>query len=83
MTVSSTRTAKGWAACKKSRNSRGDGTITDGLVVTDKPARLFREENHCVYKGSEGTYRKKSFQEEFLALLDKHRIEYDLRYVFQ
>jgi hypothetical protein len=28
-------------------------------------------------------HRKRSFQEEFIKLLDKHRIEYDLRYVFR
>jgi putative transposase len=27
-------------------------------------------------------HRKKSFEEEFLALLDKHRIEYDRRFLF-
>jgi putative transposase len=28
-------------------------------------------------------HRKRSFQEEFLALLDKHNIEYDAQYVFR
>ena len=28
-------------------------------------------------------HRKRSFQEEFLKLLDKHCIDYDLRYVFR
>ena len=28
-------------------------------------------------------HRKKSFQEEFIELLDKHNITYDLRYVFE
>ena len=28
-------------------------------------------------------HRKKSFQEEFIEFLDKHRLEYDLRYVFK
>ena len=27
-------------------------------------------------------HRKRTFQEEFLKLLDKHCIDYDLRYVF-
>jgi REP element-mobilizing transposase RayT len=33
-------------------------------------------------EGQEEHHRKKTFQEEFLALLVKHKIEYDPRYVF-
>ena len=28
-------------------------------------------------------HRKRTFQEEFIKLLDRHRVEYDLRYVFR
>ncbi len=28
-------------------------------------------------------HRKRTFQEEFLKLLDKHCVDYDLRYVFR
>jgi len=28
-------------------------------------------------------HRKRTFQEEFIKLLDKHRVGYDLRYVFR
>jgi putative transposase len=34
-------------------------------------------------KGQEKHHRKMSFQEEFLALLKKHRIAYDLRYLWE
>jgi REP element-mobilizing transposase RayT len=33
--------------------------------------------------GQREHHQKKTFQEEFIALLDKHGIEYDLRYVFR
>ena len=33
-------------------------------------------------EGQEEHHRKRTFQEEFLALLVKHKIEYDPRYVF-
>ena len=34
-------------------------------------------------KGQEAHHRKMTFQEEFLALLKKHRIEYDERYLWK
>ena len=34
-------------------------------------------------KGQEAYHRKMTFQEEFLALLKKHRIEYDERYLWK
>ena len=34
-------------------------------------------------KGQAGHHRKMTFQEEFLALLKKHRIEYDERYLWK
>jgi len=34
-------------------------------------------------KGQEEHHRKMTFQEEFLALLKKHRIEYDERYLWK
>ena len=34
-------------------------------------------------KGQESHHRKMTFQEEFLALLKKHRIEYDARYLWK
>ena len=34
-------------------------------------------------KGQEAHHKKMSFQEEFLALLKKHRIEYDERYLWE
>ena len=34
-------------------------------------------------KGQERHHRKQTFQEEFLALLKKHRIEYDERYLWE
>jgi len=33
--------------------------------------------------GQREHHQKRTFQEEFIALLDKHGIEYDLRYVFR
>src|ERR1039457_2544850 len=36
----------------------------------------------CI-KGQEAHHRKMTFQEEFLALLKKHRIEYDERYLWK
>lgn len=33
--------------------------------------------------GQKEHHRKRTFKEEFLELLDKHDIEYDLRYVFR
>ena len=33
-------------------------------------------------KGQEEHHRKQTFQEEFLALLKRHRIEYDERYLW-
>ena len=33
-------------------------------------------------QGQEAHHRKKTFQEEFLALLKKHRVEYDERYLW-
>ena len=35
----------------------------------------------CYIKGQEEHHRRRTFQEEFLALLKKHRIEYDERYL--
>jgi len=35
-----------------------------------------------VIKGQEDHHRKMTFQEEFLALLKKHRVEYDGRYLW-
>ena len=34
-------------------------------------------------KGQEAHHRKMTFQQEFLALLKKHRIEYDERYLWK
>jgi len=34
-------------------------------------------------KGQEAHHRKRTFQEEFLALLKKHRVEYDDRYLWK
>jgi hypothetical protein len=34
-------------------------------------------------EGQETHHRKMSFQEEFIALLKKHRIEYDERYLWE
>jgi putative transposase len=34
-------------------------------------------------KGQEEHHRKVTFQDEFLALLKKHRIEYDERYLWK
>jgi REP element-mobilizing transposase RayT len=34
-------------------------------------------------RGQEAHHRKRSFQEEFLELLQKHRIEYDERYLWE
>ncbi|MGI8899095.1 MAG: hypothetical protein ACR2IB_11965 [Pyrinomonadaceae bacterium] len=33
-------------------------------------------------KNQKEHHRKRTFQEEFIKLFDKHRVEYDLRYVF-
>ena len=47
---------------------------------------------HCVFstkerrpiiRNQEEHHRKMSFQEEFLALLKKHRIDYDERYLWE
>jgi hypothetical protein len=35
------------------------------------------------FQGQEAHHRKMTFQEEFLALLKKHRIEYDDRYLWK
>jgi putative transposase len=34
-------------------------------------------------KGQETHHKKMSFQEEFIALLKKHRVEYDERYLWE
>jgi REP element-mobilizing transposase RayT len=52
----------------------GFGAFSVSLSQKDRVAAYIRnqEEHH----------RKTSFQEEYLALLEKHEVEYDLRYIW-
>jgi len=51
------------------------GAFSDSVSQLDKTVEYI--------KGQEEHHRKMTFQEEFLALLKKHRIEYDERYLWK
>jgi putative transposase len=66
---------EGFPALKDFAWQEGYGAFSIGRSQVDANVEYIRRQKDH--------HRKKSFQEEFLQLLDKHGIEYDVRYVFQ
>ncbi|MCI0536793.1 MAG: hypothetical protein L0Z50_16370 [Verrucomicrobiales bacterium] len=51
------------------------------MAVDGRGLHLYPAEG--VFENQETHHRKMTFQEEFIALLKKHRIEYDERYLWE
>lgn len=64
-----------FAKCKKFEWQEGYGAFSVSASQVERTIAYIRNQKEH--------HRKRTFQEEFLELLDKHGVEYDARYVFR